>query len=148
MGYYQKFNKNKKKGNWNGNSRNDWQKPSYRKPSFDPAKAAAKKLKEEEKKLTYDQLTKYIPIFQSMDILHCVGMFNKIRKKITTNARQVLKMIIVNKLIYHNPMLPYQGEIPDEVQEVNEYIEKFRIPNLKVEPDEENILKVADNGNS
>lgn len=132
MGYYQKFHK---KNNYNGghgynNGGNNWQKPSYRKPPYDPAKAAEKKLKEEEKRLTHEQLEKYIPIFNSLDILHCVGMFNKIRKKITKQSRQILKMLIVNKLLYHNPMIPWEGEIPDEVKEVNEYIEFLKIKDL------------------
>ena len=137
MGYYQKFHKkNNNRGFNNGghgynNGGNNWQKPSYRKPPYDPAKEAEKKLKEEEKRLTHEQLEKYIPIFNSLDILHCVGMFNKIRKKITKQSRQILKMLIVNKLLYHNPMIPWEGEIPDEVKEVNEYIEFLRIKNLE-----------------
>lgn len=130
MGYYQKFHKKNNK-NWQNKGNNNYQKPSYRKPPYDPAKEAEKKLKEEEKILTHDQLEKYIPIFNSLDILHCVGMFNKIRKKITKSSRQILKMLIVNKLLYHNPLIPWEGEIPDEVKEVNEYIEFLKIKNLE-----------------
>lgn len=130
MGYYQKFHKKNNNRGFNNNG-NNWQKPSYRKPPYDPAKEAEKKLKEEEKRLTHEQLEKYIPIFNSLDILHCVGMFNKIRKKITKQSRQILKMLIVNKLLYHNPMIPWEGEIPDEVKEVNEYIEFLKIKNLE-----------------
>ena len=133
MGYY---NKNWKKHNNN-------HKPGYRKPPYDPAKAALKKAKEEEKKKTKELLEYYIPIFQSLDILHCIGMFTKVRKKLTTPAKQIIKMLIINKLIYHNPMLPYQGELPDEVQEVNEYIERYKV-DLKVVKDEEKILKLEE----
>lgn len=124
MGYYNNNWKKHKGGN-------NWQKPSYRRPPYDPAKELKKKLAEQEKQQTHYELEKYIPMFNSLDILHCVGLFNKIRKKITKKSRQIIKMLIVNKLLYHNPMIPWEGEIPDEVKEVNEYIKQLKIKDLE-----------------
>lgn len=78
-----------------------------------------------EKEKSKEELKILLPIYQSLDIRQSVRLYHKQKKQLSFHTKQVIKLLIANKLLYHNPQVPYEGELPDEVKEIQKEMESF-----------------------